>query len=691
MRRAIGLLDGRQGSVEPSALTKEVLRLAFVEHARLSWPGEPADLGGALAVGGALFEQGASIVDDPAREIRGLLAPADADDVESLGVVYEACLDVRLRRRTGAHYTPRALAESVVEQALAPHLALDPSSRRISNLRIFDPAMGTGVFLLAACRYLAEQLVAARAREGAPIERAVARRLIATQCLYGVDKDPRATELARLSIWLLAGGWDEPFDFMKMNLLSGDSLLGVHYPRVFTHVFERPARGFDAVIGNPPFLGGKRISTELGVDYASRLSALHGTTKNVDLSAHFLRRAAEVAAIDGTIGFITTNSIAEGATRLGGLAHLLRGDWRIYSATPSQRWPGAAGVYVSIVHLARGASVRAAGQPMVDGRAVAFVDSTLKPHIERAHPEALLPNRAACFIGCFLRGSGFVLDAAEAARFLENGASSVVRPFLGGEEINTSPTLSPHRFVIDFSGLSLDQASAHPALVDLVRARVKPVRDRLGRSSSDVAHKRRWWQFANTRPELRAALAGLERCIVAPRVTKHLSFVFQPTTRVFSDQLCVFPLDRDEALGVLSSVVHEVWARKHSSHLAEGLRYTPSSCVATFPFAGGSPHATLPSVAAAARSFDAARGAALTDLSVGITALENRAADLADQHPLLLEFRVARRALDVAVLEAYGWSDLVALLAVDVLAAREAILERLFAEHAARLGSTLDG
>ena len=142
------------------------------------------------------------------------------------------------RRRTGSHYTPRALTEPIVRHALRPtleRLGLDATPAQILDLKLCDPAMGSGAFLVEACRQLAERLKVAWARHpGArpPIpadedEDLLARRLIAQRCLYGVDKNPMAVDLGRLSLWLATLARDHEFTFLDHALKPGDSLVGL--------------------------------------------------------------------------------------------------------------------------------------------------------------------------------------------------------------------------------------------------------------------------------------------------------------------------------------------------------------------------------------------------------------------------------------------------------------------------------
>lgn len=181
------------------------------------------------------------------------------------------------RRETGTHYTPKFLTESIVTTTLEPEVYVGPaegkpreewnlkSPSEILDLKVCDPAMGSGAFLVQACRYLGEKLVEAWLHEEAdgkaiavdgealdqlgaeePLpfqldERlTIARRLVAERCLYGVDINPLAVELAKLSIWLVTLAKGRPFGFLDHNLRSGDSLLGIHRLEQLTQLSMNP-------------------------------------------------------------------------------------------------------------------------------------------------------------------------------------------------------------------------------------------------------------------------------------------------------------------------------------------------------------------------------------------------------------------------------------------------------------------
>jgi hypothetical protein len=186
-----------------------------------------------------------AITTRPARDRRERISYADLG-VEQLGAVYERVLDFTptvvdgalvlarsgRRKATGTFYTPRGMTEYLVRRTLAP-LVGDRSAESILQLRVLDPAMGSGAFLVAACRFLADAYERALIREGAltaadpgPSDRAVFRRVVAQRCLYGVDRNPTAVQLARLSLWLCTLAADRPLTFLDHHLRTGNSLVG---------------------------------------------------------------------------------------------------------------------------------------------------------------------------------------------------------------------------------------------------------------------------------------------------------------------------------------------------------------------------------------------------------------------------------------------------------------------------------
>jgi len=498
------------------------------------------------------------------------------------------------RRRSGSHYTPRSLTRPIVVEALRPWLERcggKPTVAQILALKICDPAMGSGAFLVECCRYLAELLELAWAREGLPEALKpggaahgeepliYARRLIAQSCLYGVDKNPFAVNLARLSLWLVSLSKDAPFTFVDHALKCGDSLVGMerseiekalkgaslqrelqieyleqvrqqeassfalfhadsrsdaddaqkrqaledlnastaylrtvgdllvaaffngkklkdreelkqlylaatlqhssadeledelaeplerlregekgiqplHWQLAFPDVFGRPEPGFDVFVGNPPFVGGKRISTVAGDAFKEWLQTVSTDgNANSDLVAHFFRRCFHLLRPGGSLGLIATNTIAQGDTRSTGLRWICLNGGTIYAARKRYRWPGVAAVVVSVVHLFKGTY---AGVKLLDRRPVEQITAFLFANGGHDDPKQLAANAGKSFVGSVVLGMGFTFDDSGPADDETPGIPSpiatmerliaedqknaeIIFPYIGGEEVNSKP------------------------------------------------------------------------------------------------------------------------------------------------------------------------------------------------------------------------------------------------------------
>lgn len=705
------------------------------------------------------------------------------------------------RRRTGSHYTPRSLTAPIVKHALEPafaRLGQDATSEQVLELKVCDPAMGSGAFLVEACRALGERLVAAWARwpstrpkiPADEDEELHARRLVAQRCLYGVDKNPRAVDLARLSLWLATLARDHEFTFLDHALKCGDSLVGLttaqisaahwetsklglplfrmlidervnealkaraeiqnapddtmraiqearhrtlvgrmatvraigdavvsaffaadkakarekarasveshisgmpprwdlleavagklragehgvapfHWQVEFPEVFVRENGGFDAIVGNPPFLGGKRISTESGETYNEWLISLNvGAAKNTDLVAHFFRRSFRLLRRDGCFGLISTNTIAQGDTRAGGLRRILSEGGSISRATKRLRWPGEAAVVVSVVHIKKGIDVK----PILDRKPVSRISAFLVDGQFDDDPHRLVANKGKAFIGSFLRGMGFTFDDAgrrgvvnsltEMKRVVDADVSNLeaIRYFIGGEEITNDPAHRHRRYVIDFTGHSEASAKARwPQLMKIVEQKVKPERDKLSNTAADQAHKDAWWQFANSRPELYTKIRSMPRVMATNcGASPHLGVAFLSTDRtIFSHTICVFAFDRFAPFCSLQSRPHELWARFFSSSMKDDLRYTPSDCFRTFPFSVN--FETNPALEVAGEGYHAFRAELMITRNEGLTKTYNRFHARSENGADTARLRALHHEMDVAVLRAYGWDDL---------------------------------
>jgi hypothetical protein len=700
------------------------------------------------------------------------------------------------RRRSGSHYTPRSLTEPIVRTTLEPVLArlrgaesLSPTPEQILDLKVCDPAMGSGAFLVEACRQLGDALIEAwKIHGGKPAippdedEVIFARRLVAQRCLYGVDKNPMAVDLAKVSLWLATLAKDHALTFVDHALRHGDSLVGLsrkqiealqweptgailrgmdvrepldrvmelrrrireaddsvpdwelrdlwdqaqgelskvrlfgdlvlaaffeeekpkdrerkrheyeeairsgeaesyrsmledwrdaekplvpfHWEIEFPEVFDRERPGFDAFVGNPPFSGKNTTANANLPSFPDWLQQVHSESHgNADLVAHFFRRAFVLLRQEGAFGLIATNTIAQGDTRSTGLCWIRQNRGEIFAVTRRVRWPGLAAVVVSVVHVMKGCFVRRA---QLDGRPVGVITAFLFHRGGDDDPKRLVANSGKSFVGSYVLGMGFTFDdsdkkgiatpLAEMQRLIQKAPSNqeVIYPYIGGEEVNGSAIHAHHRYVINFGERSEEECRRRwPDLMAIVEARVKPERMNNNRSG----YRRYWWQYAEKRAELYSAVEACEKVLVQCRITSWLSFALLKRGLVYDVTLNVFPTNYDRTLfPVLQSRIHEIWAKFFGSSMKDDLRYTPADCFETFPFPSN--WETHPILEAAGKAYYDSRADLMVRNNEGLTKTYNRFHDPNEQNPDILKLRERHAAMDRAVLDAYGWTDI---------------------------------
>jgi hypothetical protein len=420
----------------------------------------------------------------------------------------------------------------------------------------------------------------------------------------------------------------------------------------------KPHRGFDAFVGNPPFAGKNTITAQHGDVYLDWLKTEHnGAHGNSDLVAHFFRRTFVHLRSGGTLGLIATNTIAQGDTRATGLRWILQHEGVIYDAVRRYKWPGLAAVIVSVLHIQKQPQRRHADGLRLDGKLVERISAFLFHTGGDDDPAILAANASKSFQGSIVLGMGFTFDdTSESATAISEMHRLIAKnprnkecifPYLGGDELNSSPTHDHHRYVINFGQMTESEARRWPDLVAIVETKVRGTR---GKHSTAE-----WWHFERLRPELYAAIRPLGRVPVVARTTKHLGFALTSANRVFSENIVVFALPA-RAFPILQCRIHDLWVRFTSSTLEDRQGYRPTDCFETFPFPLGweSSHA----LDAAGAAYDAFRAELMIRNGEGLTITYNRFHDPDERDADVLKLRMLHAALDRQVLDAYGWSDL---------------------------------
>ena len=355
----------------------------------------------------------------------------------------------------------------------------------------------------------------------------------------------------------------------------------LHWIIAVPDVMERG--GFDAIVGNPPFLGDVKIAGAMGANlrdwYANVLAG--GAKGKSDLVAHFFLRAMLLLNNNGNLGLIATNSVAQGATRKVGLKQMLNGGaFTITRAVQSKTWPAASANLEYAAVWGTRAAVAAVVPRISDGIPVEQISSILEPG-EDVDPVRLAENLHVSFEGFKPNGMGFVIDPEEARSWIERAQknSKVLFPYLNGEELNARPDCSASRWIIDFYDRTEEESRAYSLPYERLLERVKPERAKKPKAIREAP----WWLFLRTGPALRKAIADLDDVLVLTRVSKTVVPVRVGNGQAFSDRLLVFAENSYEFQAVMSSSIHWSWGVKYSTTMRLDPSYSPSGAFETFP------------------------------------------------------------------------------------------------------------
>jgi hypothetical protein len=324
-----------------------------------------------------------------------------------------------------------------------------------------------------------------------------------------------------------------------------------HWEIEFPEVFGRENGGFDAIVGNPPFAGKNTLINSHRDGYLDWLKAVHEESHgNADLVAHFYRRAFNVLRKDGCFGLLATNTIGQGDTRSTGLRWICTHGGTIFDARRRYRWPGVAAVVVSVVHVCRG---KVHGPFYLDGRDVPQITAYLFHAGGHDDPAKLKANAGKSFQGSIVLGMGFTFDDTDTSGvanpislmhdLIDKDPRNVERifPYIGGQEVNESPTHAYHRYVINFGEMSEEEARRWPDLMRIVEEKVKPERAKLGDNADARRRKEKWWLWGRYTPALFNTICGMDRILVIARVGQTGAFTFLPSGFVYSEQLVLDP------------------------------------------------------------------------------------------------------------------------------------------------------
>lgn len=614
---------------------------------------------------GGLFAQPTYVTLEP-EEVQLLLDASGYDwrqvDPTIFGSLMEGFLGEDRRDELGAHYTAasdiqRVIGPSIIHpwreriEAVASVEEAEALANELASFRVLDPACGCGNFLYltlrevrALTRALHDKVVTLRKDaglgEGEPLP------VFGLANLHGIEIHPFTALIARVTLWMGhklvidtygAGPGEHYLPLADLESIQvGDAVFG-DWPDV------------EAIVGNPPFIGTKFVRSRLSDEYVKALNKRFGVGVT-DYVVYWFRRAHDHLGPGQHAGLVATNSIRDSMNRRAALDYLRDNGGIVHNAVSTQKWSGDANVHVSIVNWVKEPPVPVTSF-VLDGRPVTGIKSTLEEGDLRPPAQTLKGNAGRQHAGVVPNPTDeFCVDADTAKELLaRNDAdySKVVQPYLTGDDILQTVDQSPTRWIINFRSWPLEVAMQYPLALDLVRKRVKPIRD----EHKNKKLRDRWWQFSRTLDAMWASIEGLDRYIVAPATGKRILMAWAQPNWCPSNATNIFPFNDDYAMGVLSSRWHLSWASQGevSSKLKSDQRYI-SSGFHTFPWPVEPSDAAVEDVRTAARELIDLRTRLCTEQGVGLTTLYNQVDDGAHKNLVALH-----RALDQAVADAYGW------------------------------------
>jgi hypothetical protein len=713
------------------------------------------------------------------------------------------------RRSTGSYYTAANLVDELLTHALKPVAeqkisgiaTKEAKEAAVLSLKVCDPACGSGAFLIAAMNYLGKLLAQIRKDQPEPPDEDIreARREVLQHCIYGVDKNPMAVELAKVSLWIDAAVEDMPLNFLDHHIKCGDSLVGTtrellnagvpdeafkrtgddnsdivnkykkqnklehrqrtidergaevdakcteayerlanlmeqnvadvnqkkalyekiisspewkaqkfaadawcaaffwkfttgspitptqstlrilrtdpkseavikptrdeiarlaeryrffHWWLEFPDVFGRTEKGFDVILGNPPFMGGLKISGTFGDKYRHFLGYSFNPFKGKsDLCATFFRKSHELIKNNGSFGLVATNTISQGDTRESGLLEIINKNGTIIFAHKFIEWPGEASVEVNLITIFKGTWKN---KRILDFKDVLMISSHLDENLNK-EAQCLASNSGLAGVGSVILGTGFILSVQEIKELLNKDPKNAecLFEFLSGDDINKDVFHKPSRGIINFKDLSIEEAQGYPDLFEIVQKKVKPERDRVKRD----AYRKYWWRYGESRYSFYKLIHSLPRVIARSRISENHMLVFVPPNYVYSEDVTIFAFDDFYHFVLLQSNIHEIWINKRASTLGIGIRYTTTDCFNNFSFPKSPAKEQINTAEKIGTEYYEHRHQIMLNRQIGLTSTYNLFNDSECNDADIQKLRDLHAAMDNAILACYGWQD----------------------------------
>lgn len=454
----------------------------------------------------------------------------------------------------------------------------------------------------------------------------------------------------------------------------------IEFPEVFSD------GGFDCVLGNPPYLGGTKISTFNGDCYFNFCKTNYfPASGRCDLVGYFVRRIFLTQKQGGFHSIITTNTIAEGDTREGGFDIILGNGGSIVYAEKGVVWPGKANVIVTLYSLLKGKWNK---EYYLSKKKVQFITAYLSEDSFVTTPFQLKENEKYAYMGSSITGDGFLIEKKIYESLLDNHVKyeDIIFKYVNGSDFNNIPNHLSEKRIINFHDAELEKLKEeYPLAVEIVEKYVKPEREK----KSDAVASAPWWKYWRIREELYTSISSNKRVLVLTRATSTHGLSFLPNEKfVFSDAVVVFKQDSFSNYSLLQSSLHEDWAWRFSSRLKNDRRYSVTDAFETFPYPKNVSTEQKQSLESIGETYHEHRRKLMLGMQFGLTktynlfhsnAITAQAVNEKDKQVAalqkhlantpktisfneaiqgILQLRELHVQMDESVLDAYGWNDI---------------------------------
>jgi type I restriction-modification system DNA methylase subunit len=596
---------------------------------------------------------------------------------EIFGSIFEQALDPADRHELGAHFTREEDILKVVDPTV-----LEPWRRRIQAIRtpkdaeaaidsmkefhVLDPACGCGNFLYVVYREMKRLEAALRDKWATAYRLKGVRRwsipapppgpYFTLYQLHGIEINAFASELARAVLWIgeYLAKWELdleeetlPLKDLKQVIANEDALL-TPWPR---------PEGEMAIVGNPPYLGVRKMRLELGDAYVENLFRLYPDNRAADYVTYWFPNALGVLRPGERAGFVTTNSIAQNESREASIDKVIDKGGTLVDVWKSYPWPGEAAVHVSIVNWTM---EKYEGIRLLDGEEVSAITPCFTDAIDVTRAKVIPKNEKIAIVGIQPGNVEFQIEEPDRDKIIQIDpkSSEVIKPFIIGRDLNRKIDQSPSKWLIDFALMDKPEAEKYKGAFRFVQRNVYPIRTENRRES----YAKYWWRAQEPRRQMRENLMGKERYLAISRVTPHLYFTFVEGDVLADTSIVTVALSTYYHFGILQSRMHEAWTWAQCSTFEERLRYTATTIFETFPFPylpdGTYNPRKIPAgkaataVEKAAKALDERRKKLCKELKLGLTKVYNKMK--AGELP---ELQDLHDKLNDAVNTCYGWPE----------------------------------